>query len=493
MNEFEKEQIKLLDAAEKEKRAIKFHRRLAQMEDFLFDKKQLAYWDTVAGELYQAEAVDCSIPKSDWPTKVVDGKNGSKRLVHTKPSQELKNVENGFMVDASTWWPGAGKLIENQLPTARGPVTIPGALCFNSYHAPDHSELDSDTGPHRWIDHVKTLFPNEVEHNHFFDYAAQMLQQPGTKANHGIVISGAQGIGKDTMLLPLRHGVGLWNVSEIGPDQLEESFNPYVQSIMLVVNEVRPYNESHRASSFYNRIKPMLAAPPEMLPMNDKHTKTVYVRNVSRCFMTTNDYLTMYVPEEDRRMFIMHSAAAAGWAAHEYFKGMFDYFRQGGTNAVISWLLERDISKFNPEATPPVTEGKRQVMGSTKFVRRSIIDDAFEDMVAEGTPPDVFFNENLRSAFASFDDSDKFESALKHPSLIHKMQELGYDLAKKEGGKRWKWTKTVGDQRIELQTPNAYVKRSLPMEDREKAIDEAGRALVSSMAARKSKLTEVKF
>ena len=39
---------------------------------------------------------------------------------------------------------------------------------------------------------------------------------PGEKINHGLLIIGEQGIGKDTMLEPIKHIVGPWNFSEYG-------------------------------------------------------------------------------------------------------------------------------------------------------------------------------------------------------------------------------------------------------------------------------------
>ncbi len=483
---FEQQQIKLLDAEELEKRKATFTRRLAKFEDFLYDRKQQFYWDIVYGECYEADGVDCAISEDDWPTKQLPGKEGSKRTVRLLPSKLIKNVKMGQMVDGSTWWPGGATLLENWVPTSSGLKYKLGALTYNTYCGPELHPAAIEESPEPWIKHVKELFPNPLEHEHFFNYAAHMLQFPETKVNHGIVVSGAQGIGKDTMLLPLRHGVGLWNVAEVGPDDIEESFNPHIQSVMLVINEVRPYNESHRASGFYNRIKPLLAAPPDSLPLHMKHMHKIYIKNVMRVFLTTNDYLTMFVPEEDRRLFIIHSSKAQNWAKQPYFEEMFRYLANGGKEAVVNWLLARDISEFKPGATPPMTEGKQQIIGATQIVRRNIINDAFDDMVGEGEPPLVFFNENLKTSYQVFDDEKILEAALRHSSLIHKMQELGYDIVKKEGNKPWRWKHTAGELHEDFKTQNAYVKKNITGVDRIKLIETAGKALAASRLARKS-------
>ena len=481
---FEQQQIRLMVEAENERRAMTFRQRLAKFEDFRFDRDQVKYWDLYTGVLYTAPSVDSIIPQELWPTKTANTKGGGKRLVRTKPSLELQRVENGCVVDCSTWWPGRDLFLLNELVTQRGPQIKPGCITYNTYIAPDHSELDTEQTPDLWINHVKTLFPDEKEHEHFFNYAAHMLQKPHEKINHGVVVSGAQGIGKDTMLLPLRWGVGLWNTAEIGPDDIEARFNPYVQAVMLVVNEVRPHNEGHRASGFYNRMKPYLAAPPETLPMEMKQCHIVYVRNVMRVFLTTNDYQTMHVPEEDRRLFIMHSFLEPLWTENNYFKAIFNYFKTGGMSAVINWLLSRDLSGFEPGAHPPMTAGKFQVMTSTKMVRRSIIHEAFDAMVGDGPEPDVFFLPDLKNingeGAPSFDDLDALIAALRHPSLIHKIQELGYDCCRHPEAKKWRWKRTFEGKQIIFQTEIACVKKNIFAEKRWDLIDKEGRKRVTA-------------
>lgn len=458
----------LLAAAEAadEEAARGFQRRRAAMGDYRYDKAQTKYWDIKAMELYSAEAVDASVQMEDWPTRTVPARGGGQRVVPIKPSNEIARIENGLMVDGSTWWPGKPMFIQDQLVGARGEVYLEGALTINIYSAPDHSRLKHTKTADKWVQHVKTLFPDEIEHEHFFDYAAHMLQKPQDKVNHGVVISGQQGIGKDTALLPLRRGVGLWNTAEIGPDNIEDRFNGYLKSVMLVVNEVRPHNEEHRASAFYNRLKPLLAAPPELLPMEMKQAHLIYVRNVLRVFLTTNDQLTLHCPPEDRRLFIMHSCLPQRWHRPDYFEDMFRYFEEGGADAAVHWLLLRDISNFKPGDTPPMTVGKEQVIASSQQVRRDIISDAFDAFVGENEPPDVFFPVDLilteGDGAPTFDDKGKLVAALKARNLHFRAMELGYVLMKNPEGPEWKATKTVDGKRVEFRSRVAFIKKTLP-------------------------------
>lgn len=364
-------------------------------------------------------------------------------------------------------------------------VPTKGAVIFNSYVPPNYEGLPTKQGePTFWINHVKKLFPDKIEHEHFFDYAAHMIQKPEEKVNHGLVISGNFGIGKDTMLWPLRIGVGSWNVNEIDPDALAKDFNGYVQCVLLMVNEVRPHDDHARAKSFYNKNKSMLAAPPDVLPMELKCKEPIYIKNVLRAVFTTNDYLTMHIPDDDRRLFVMHSRLPARWAEQTYFKAIFDEFKAGGVMTVINWLKERDISKFDPTAPPPMTSGKKQVMVATKTVSRTVIHEAFDLFVEEkcgGVPPDVFFPKHLLDATSNniaFEDDEDLGKALKSKWYHHAMGDLGYDTLTPEKG-RWEWE--ANGKRVQSRV--AFVKRSLGDEKRAEAINAAGRALVGLIAA----------
>ena len=482
----------MLAAAEEADRQAKEHfaRRLAHITDYRYDKAQCMYWDLTNGELYKAESVDASIPRDEWPTRMAATRGGGQRVVPVKPSVELARIENGMMVDGSTWWPGKPRMLEDELVTARGSLALPGALTHNTYMQPDRAKLRSNQTADKWIKHTKDLFPDPVEHEHFFDYAAHMIQRPEEKTNHGIVISGAQGIGKDTMLLPLRYGVGMWNVAEISPDAIEEKFNGYLRSVMLVINEVRPHNEDHRASAFYNRMKPLLASPPELLPMEMKHAHVVYVRNVLRVFLTTNDHLTMHIPAEDRRLFVMHSRAHFRWESDDYFTRMFDYFTSGGIDAVIRWLMERDISNFNPGAAPKMTTGKEQIIASTQHARSDIISEAFEAYVADAPPPLVFFPVDLlecdKPGAPSFDDKSKLASALKAKNLHYRMADLGYIYFKNPAAARWSFEYSVEGVSARFEARTAFVRKSVPVDKQwDLVIEEGKKRALARVAAKR--------
>lgn len=438
-----------------------FSRRLRRMEDFRYDERQEQYWDTTTGTLLGSKSVDGAIPLQWWPTK----ENAKGDYIPYPPSKAINAVETGLTVEGSTWWPGLPRFIFDVVIDDRGVVPVRGACCYNTYTPPDHSRLRTDGCHERWLAHVKLLWPEE--HEHFLDYAAHMLQRPHEKINHGIVIAGAQGIGKDTVLLPLRKGVGEHNTAEISPDDVTSGYNPYVKSVMLIINEVRPHDEDHKASSFYDQLKPILAAPPEMLPMEVKYANVVYVRNLMHTFLTTNDPLRMYIPAEDRRLFVMTSRVPGAASFDKgYFRSLHKYLRDGGTDAVIRWLLSRDISAMDVGEAPAMTRGKASIIGSADQVRRTYADELIEEYIESvfgGNRPLVVFSRDLTDwAATMFDDRKDALAAVKSRSFHFKMEAHGYDMLRPPASVEWAKGK--------FRSRTAFVCKSVPLGSQDKMV-----------------------
>lgn len=440
-------------AAHREERGEQ--RRTYRHSDFLFDTSQDAFWCLPSGALLSAISVNALIPVELWRIPMRDNPNGRGRPpAPIPPARDIARIESGTIVEGSTWMPGAPEVINDMFASKDGLMPLPGARLYNNYKAPPKPDpaKASEAGP--WVEHVKRLYPEPEEHEFFFDYCAHMIQRPGEKSNAGLILSGKQGIGKDALLLPLRRAVGEWNCSNVGPDDILDKWTPWVASVMLIVDEVRPMSDDHRATSLYEAMKTLAADPPKVLALKDKNLRTRYVANVLRIFMTTNDRLAFYLPPEDRRFLILDSNLQQKW--HEaagdpdYFVRLFEWVERGGAEAVAAFLATRDISGYLPKAGPPKTESWAEITQRW---------DAPEDELTQALEmlgePDVVLSSELTEQL--FDGAEGLRKMMKGRGFVFRMQQAGYRLVPLPAGQR-KWRKELGG--FEVQSNKAYIKDS---------------------------------
>jgi Family of unknown function (DUF5906) len=278
-----------------------------------------------------------------------------------------------------TWVPGLPMLIPDRLVVDGGWIERAGVICLNLYRAP-HFALGNTTEAKPWRDHVAKLYPIEAEANHVVCWLAQRVQYPETKINHALVLGGEEGIGKDTMLEPIKRVIGPWNFREVSPTQMMGRFNNFVKATILRINEARDLGEVDRFK-FYDHLKVYAAAPPDVLRVDEKHLREHYIFNCVGIIISTN-YRTdgIYLSEQDRRHFVAWSELRKTDFSDGYFDRLWDWFDKGGTEHVAAYLSELDLSDFNPKRPPPKTEAWQTIVSAHYAPEAAELADAIDKL-----------------------------------------------------------------------------------------------------------------
>jgi hypothetical protein len=153
----------------------------------------------------------------------------------SKPISPAQWLDDNRRVEQMTWAPGLPRLIKGKLIYDGGFIDQPDCAAFNLYMPPIIKPVAGDVTP--WLELVHKVFPNEAAH--IILWLAHRVQRPHEKINHALVLGGKQGIGKDTILYPVRHAVGPWNCQSISPKEALEHFSGYLKTIILQINEAR--------------------------------------------------------------------------------------------------------------------------------------------------------------------------------------------------------------------------------------------------------------
>ena len=212
-----------------------------------------------------------------------------------------------YGVNHMTWAPGEPQIITGKFYDQSGWIVDPSAKTYNTFHPiPDTSGGDVSLAT-PWVEHVKYVYPNKIDHNHILDVLAYVVQNVGGKVNHALVLAGEEGIGKDTILKVLSYILGGPNVVGVGPDViLDAQFNPYAKSLVLVIAEARDLGNGRYKLN--NKLKDIITTTSTGLYVNEKGIPEYSIPNHMFVCITTNfPDNGLYVNEGSRRYFVATS------------------------------------------------------------------------------------------------------------------------------------------------------------------------------------------
>lgn len=351
-------------------------------------------------------------------------------------------------IEQATWAPGEDIVIRDRYIKDGGWFEHIGGTVYNQYQPPTIGRGDP-TRAQRWIDHVTHVYPDDA--GHLIRWMAQRVQNPAIKINHSIVLGGEPGIGKDTLLAPLKQAVGPWNFGEIDPNNLLGRFNGFAKSVVLRISEARDMEINQY--QFYEHSKKYMASPPDVLRVDEKHMQEHYVVNCCGIVITTNHRTNgLYLPANDRRHYVTWSEREQKDYDDDYWDSLWAWYeKEGGYEDIAAYLATADISDFNPKKPPPKTPAFWAIVDASKSSENAEFEQAIEEL---GYPPALYLEQMADKA------DDSFRTWLRdrknRKAIPHRLEQCGYtgvrnDVAKdglwKLGGRR-----QVGYARKDLET-----------------------------------------
>lgn len=327
-------------------------------------------------------------------------------------------IDNNSAVHGLTWAPGLPLFINDKMAVAGGWIERKEMRVLNLYRPPRLTLGDAAlAGP--WVDHIHAIYPEDGEH--IIRWLAHHAQNPGNKVNHALVLGGEPNIGKDTILAPMKDIIGHENFQDIRPSELLGRFNGFVKTVLLRLNEAHDLGETDRFK-FYDRIKILTASPPEVLRVDEKHQREYYVANCLGMVMTTNHKSDgLYLLPNDRRHYVAWSGCTSSDFGPEYFNKLHAWYQDGGTGHVGAYLMELDLTGFNPKAPPRKTAAFWDIVNANVSPEDIELLDAI-DRLGE---PDALLMEQVRAASPTA-ALDWMLDMRARRSIPHRMERCGY-------------------------------------------------------------------
>jgi hypothetical protein len=429
-------------------------REAVSLDDFYAVMPSHSYIYTPTRETWPASSVNSRLP----PMPVLDPTGKPVREEKTgevKVISASKWLDHHHAVEQMTWAPGLPMLISNRLISDGGWIERNGVTCFNLYRPPIIKPgKATKAGP--WLDHVQKVF-GDADADHIVKWLAQRVQHPAEKINHALMLGGLQGIGKDTMLEPVKRAVGPWNFSEVSPQHMFGPFNGFLRSVILRISEARDLGDTDRFG-FYDHMKLYTAAPPDVLRVNEKNLREYTVPNVIGVIITTNHKTNgIYLPEDDRRHFVAWSDLTKDDFDTDYFNKLYAFYDSGGDRHVTAYLHDVDLASFNPKAPPPKTQAFWEIVHASRAPEDADMADAID---AIGSP-DALTLDQLRSLGSLVDAEFVMWLRDKRNArrVSYRLEACGYVAVRNDAAEDGFW-KVVGKRMV------IYAKAVLPNRDR---------------------------
>jgi hypothetical protein len=407
------------------------------------------------------------------------------------PILASKWLDQNKRVQQITWAPGEPEIITGKIVQKEGGwIDHDGTSTYNLYRSPTLNTddlanvTDADIAP--WRGHIYRIYPTDADH--IIKWFAHRLQKPQEKINHALLLGGEQGIGKDTMIEPVKRAIGAWNFKEASPNEVLGTFNGFLKAVILRISEVRDLGGNSRYA-LYEKLKTMTAAPPDTLTVNEKHLRPHPINNIVGVIMTTNYKINgIYLPRGDRRTYVAWSNCIKEEFPEKYYQDIWHwYIHEDGMRKVAAYLLNYDLSGFDPKAPPPQTDAWWTIVGSGAAPEETELEDLLDRMGTEyhdGTiiRKDAVTIEMMAQEACKTENNDLAELSNwlvdrdNRSAIPHRMEECGYTVCRNTESKS-----TKGLWRIDNKLQRIYALASLTGTEQIKAARELKKTIEAEL------------
>ena len=332
--------------------------------------KKLLYWAEQqqwivreSGQLFSHSALNSAF---GWGTEIAPaGAGGSKSAANMLINSGLVQQVVGHTYlpgkPTLTTWANKGR----------------SALYYNHWTDAVHnlptSASDDDVRP--WLDHVEYLFDEQDDREYLLDFLGHIVQHRGQKVRWAPIIIGSQGVGKDLFLRPLLFGIA-HNSQTVQPQDLTSRFIDFFERELVVVEEMLRFEKNE----VYERMKAVISGTAsDTLTIEKKFRMPYEIPNTVNFIFFSNHADAIALSHDDRRFFVISTQADARPDA--YYTALADdfYLKQDGWKKVFVWLRQRDVSKFNPNHRPKLTNAKLEMISESQPYAAEWLADELEN------------------------------------------------------------------------------------------------------------------
>lgn len=276
-----------------------------------------------------------------------------------KPAEFLRRIQNSEVVHdlmyLPTMWNGDPMFY------------LDGIRYLNTYNESSIPSLDPNWEKHdAWricLAHIQNILPNDWEQ--LLHWMAHNVQFPGKKILWAPVIVGMPGDGKTATAKILAAAMGRKHSQVVGTQALHSEFNGWAEGKCLsIFEEIRV--PGHSRHDFMNKLKTLITNDVVDVVAKGKNSKNVL--NTQNYIALSNYRDALALDPDDRRWGVFFTRFTSREEVtsemdEDYWERLNDYAVRDNPEVIRSWLMSIDVSQFDRNAGPKMTQAKQYMIG----------------------------------------------------------------------------------------------------------------------------------
>ena len=248
-------------------------------------------------------------------------------------------------------------------------------------------------------------------------FFAHMLQKPDEKPSVAIVMKSIEGTGKGALMQPFLAMCGEYAGNTNGAYLLTGRFNSVVANKLLIFSDEVDLTDPKSA----DKLKALISEPTVMIER--KGLDAIPVGSYTRFVFASNMETVLKAGSRERRYLVLEPSADFAQNT-EYFESYFAWLNNNGAAHLMHYLLNLDISDFNPRKAPVTQALLDEKMASLPMPLAFMYEELCKDKPFNGMiRPEP---KDLQSMFSQFLESnhERQTSAQMRSSLGKMLMQL---------------------------------------------------------------------
>ncbi len=273
----------------------------------------------------------------------------------------------------------------------------------------------------KYIEHIHSNICNANEElfNYILDWMAQIIQFPEKKEDKALVLRGKQGTGKGIMVQVFGQLIGDAFIQLTTAEPLITRFNGSLANRLLVYADEVTWG-GNRVEG--NRLKTFISE--DKINIEFKNKDVITMNNYARLLISSNHDWVVPVEGSDRR-YVVIDVAEYKKEDREYFGAIKNEMENGGREALMHLLLNRDISKRDWSVIPKTSGRMEQKILSFSNEEQWIYDSLKQEIDVDFTPWGLAWtnvkNSDLYDRYVKWLKEKKSNGYIQSPDTIGRL------------------------------------------------------------------------